>query len=67
MPSTAEILGKAARFAGVAFGAALAAEIALFAVAGSVALKAMLRAARMEVFYAPPRLLAHRPARTAQV
>ncbi|MBL3610272.1 hypothetical protein [Rhodovulum sulfidophilum] len=66
MPSTAEILGKAARFAGVAFGAALAAEIALFAVAGSVALKAMLRAARMEVFYAPPRLLAHRSARPAQ-
>ncbi|ARC90843.1 acyltransferase [Rhodovulum sp. MB263] len=114
MPAAQEVLGKAARFAGVAFGAALAAEIArmgplgrafraigsrsleiflghqlfiaaagmvivalgwpgtatgivltpaiaVFAVAGSVLLKDAVRAARLDILYAPPRPLAHRP------
>ncbi|MBL3568921.1 hypothetical protein BV509_21165 [Rhodovulum sulfidophilum] len=117
MPAADEILDKAARFAGVAFGAALATEIArvgglrrvfsaigtrtleiflghqlfiagsatavmafgwtgvatgivltpaiaLFAVAGSVALRELFGAARMDFIYAPPRPVAHRPPRS---
>ncbi|PTW44015.1 hypothetical protein [Rhodovulum kholense] len=50
---------------GVATGIVLTPAISLVAVAGSVALREVLGAARMDFIYAPPPPLAHHPSRGA--